>query len=171
MIIGDQQFLELAKRRAGRDLLDADNSAQWEAATYAGESVLQIVAGPGSGKTTAIVLRALRHVFVEVVLPESILITTFTRKAAKELRTRWLEWGAAILKEVKSDNRPDLNKCMIDTLDSVAHRVLSDYRPIGEPSPMVSETPASAVTLRRVAFGDVYNSNEDVLDEYLRSCV
>ena len=169
MTISDQQFLELAKRRAERDLLDPNNLAQLEAATYAGGSVLQIVAGPGSGKTTVIVLRALRHVFVEGVRPENILITTFTRKAAKELRTRWLEWGDAILGEVKSDDRPDLNKCMIDTLDSVAHRVLSDNRPTGELSPIIAEVPASLVTLRRVAFGNVYNDpNKDVLDEYLR---
>ena len=166
-MVSDKKFLDLAKRRAGRDLLNTDNSAQREAVTYAGDSVLQIVAGPGSGKTSVIALRALRHVFVEGVAPEKILITTFTRKAAKELRTRWLEWGTAILEGVKLDNRPDLNKCMIDTLDSIAHRVLSDHRPIGEPSPIISETPASAVTLRRFAFGDVYDSNKDVLDEYL----
>lgn len=172
MKISDKEFLELAKRRADRDLLDPNNRAQWEAATYAGDSVLQIVAGPGSGKTTVIVLRALRHVFVEGVRPENILITTFTRKAAKELRTRWLEWGTAILKDADPDGRRgiDLNKCAIDTLDSVAHRVLSDYRPPGEPSPIIAETPASLVTLRRVAFGNVYNDpNKDVLDEYL-SC-
>ena len=39
-----------------------------------------IVAGPGSGKTTV--------VFVDPVLPEHIILTTFTRKAAKELRSR-----------------------------------------------------------------------------------
>ena len=164
---GDKEFLDLAKRRADRDLLDPNNSAQLEAVTYAGDSVLQIVAGPGSGKTTVIALRALRHVFVEGVHPENVLITTFTRKAAKELRTRWLDWGTAILKEIDGRRDIDLNKCAIDTLDSVAHQILSDHRPIGELRPIISEPPASMVTLRRVAFGDMYNANKDDLDEYL----
>ena len=167
-MVGDKEFLDLAKRRADRDLLDPNNSAQLEAATYAGDSVLQIVAGPGSGKTTVIALRALRHVFVEGVHPENVLITTFTRKAAKELRTRWLDWGTAILKEIDGRRDIDLNKCMIDTLDSVAHQILSDHRPIGELRPIISEPPASMVTLRRVAFGDMYNANKDALGEYLR---
>src|SRR5688572_3433368 len=47
---------------------------------------LQIVAGPGSGKTTVLVLRALRLVVVEGLLPEHILLTTFTTKAADEIR-------------------------------------------------------------------------------------
>src|SRR5688572_4980453 len=33
---------------------------------------LQIVAGPGSGKTTVLVLRALRHVLVDGFLPEQV---------------------------------------------------------------------------------------------------
>jgi len=49
-------------------------------------SPLLIVAGPGSGKTMVLVLRALRHVLVDHVSPEQIVITTFTRKAAKEIR-------------------------------------------------------------------------------------
>ena len=167
-MISDKKFLDLAKRRVKRDLQYPDNSAQREAVTYAGDSVLQIVAGPGSGKTTVIALRALRHVFVEGVPPENVLITTFTRKAAKELRTRWLEWGSVILEEIDGRRDIDLNKCMIDTLDSVAHQVLSDYRPIGEPRPIISETPASVATLRRVVFGDMYNANKDALGEYLR---
>src|SRR4051812_33216983 len=36
-----------------------------------------IVAGPGSGKTTVLVLRALRHILVDQIPPEQIVITTF----------------------------------------------------------------------------------------------
>ena len=168
-MISDKDFLDLAKHHAKRDLLDPNNSAQLEAVTHAGDSVLQIVAGPGSGKTSVIVLRALRHVFVEGFPPENILITTFTRKAAKELRTRWLGWGNAILEEIgRRDREIDLNRCEIDTLDSIVHRVLSDHRSIGEPRPIISETPASRIILRRIVFGDMYNANEHALGEYLR---
>lgn len=63
-MISDKKFLDLAKRRAERDLLDPNNSAQLEAVTRAGDSVLQIVAGPGSGKTTVIVLREIGRAHV-----------------------------------------------------------------------------------------------------------
>jgi len=53
-----------------------------------GPTPLMIVAGPGTGKTTVLVLRALRMVFVEGWQPQSILLTTFTKKAAEELRSR-----------------------------------------------------------------------------------
>ena len=38
-----------------------------------------IVAGPGTGKTTVLALRVLKHIFVDGLLPESIMATTFTR--------------------------------------------------------------------------------------------
>ena len=164
-MIGDKEFLDLAKCRVERDLQDPNNSAQKEAVTYAGNPVLQIVAGPGSGKTTVIVLRALRHVFVEGVRPENVLITTFTRKAAKELRTRWLDWGTAIFEEIGlgRDSEIDLNQCMIDTLDSVVQQVLTDQRPSGTLSPVVADTTVSNLILRRKVFQNMYDQNEDKL--------
>ena len=54
---------------------------------------LFIVAGPGSGKTTVIALRVLKLIFVDDIDPSNILVTTFTRKAAGELRSRILGWG------------------------------------------------------------------------------
>ena len=66
---------------------------------------LMIVAGPGSGKTTVLVLRALRLVFVDGFRPEEILITTFTRKAAAEIRARLIEWGSDIIRCLQNSLR------------------------------------------------------------------
>jgi DNA helicase II / ATP-dependent DNA helicase PcrA len=90
-----------------------------------------IVAGPGSGKTTVLVLRALRLVFVDQILPEHIVLTTFTRKAAKELRSRLIDWGL-LLCECLRTNPPtgrqgfaswlssiDINRFVTGTLDSL----------------------------------------------------
>ncbi len=54
------------------------------------EGVLQVVAGPGTGKTEALVSRVV-ELLKKGTLPESIMIVTFTRKAAEEFEVRLLE--------------------------------------------------------------------------------
>ena len=49
---------------------------------------LLIIAGPGSGKTKTLVERVIFLITFKNVAPESIMIATFTEKAAKELITR-----------------------------------------------------------------------------------
>ena len=46
------------------------------------------VAGPGSGKTFCLVERTISILTKRDVAPERLLVSTFTEKAAKELRTR-----------------------------------------------------------------------------------
>ena len=171
-MISNNEFVGLVDSLYGRNLCGPGNRAQYDAVTYSDPKVLQIVAGPGSGKTTVLVLRALRLVFVEDILPEKILITTFTRKAARELRTRWLEWGMGIMKqlEVKFNlSHIDLNRCRIDTLDSVVQQVLTEFRPAGTLAPIVAENSASNLILRRSSFGYIYRGpNEAVLDCLLK---
>jgi DNA helicase II / ATP-dependent DNA helicase PcrA len=53
-----------------------------------GTGPLWIIAGPGSGKSEVQVTRALKLVCVDGVMPRSILLTTFTRKAARNLEDR-----------------------------------------------------------------------------------
>src|SRR5215208_1941373 len=49
---------------------------------------LQIIAGPGSGKTLALILRTLYILLTGRAEPKEIIVTTFTEKAAFELRDR-----------------------------------------------------------------------------------
>ena len=171
-MITNDRFLDILDGRLERDLRNPGNEAQLKAVNPADDRILQIVAGPGSGKTTVLVLRALRFVFVEGVLPENIMITTFTRKAARELRTRWLDWGTDLYKELESDSainldQIDLNRCRIDTLDSIVQQVLTEYRLPGTLAPVVAETSASNLILKRTAFQDLYGSNEDIFNDLL----
>lgn len=62
------------------------NRAQYEAVTSDAEATL-VVAGAGSGKTRAIIYR-LAWLVERGVSPESILLLTFTRKAAREMLDR-----------------------------------------------------------------------------------
>jgi DNA helicase-2/ATP-dependent DNA helicase PcrA len=163
-------YKSLVSNILGRHL--DQNPAQRDGVTHNGDDILMLVAGPGSGKTTVLVLRALRHVLVDDILPEQLLITTFTRKAAKELRTRWLDWGTLLLNSLGQDpalqiaiNRIDLNRCRIDTLDSIAQQALTENRLPGEIAPILVEGAASKLLLKRVAFREIYDANKDSLDQ------
>lgn len=111
-----------------------------------------IVAGPGTGKTTVLALRVLRHIFVDDYSPDSIMATTFTRKAASELRSRILSWGVATqqeaLQQAKTQRNQqrvqwlrslDINQVKTGTLDSLAEEMIGDDRQPGEITPTVIE--------------------------------
>src|SRR4051794_37299470 len=87
------------------DLKRRLDRAQRDAVLAPAAESLFLVAGPGSGKTTVLALRILRLVLVDGVAPEEILATTFTRRAAEELRSRLLTWGQTLVDGI-SRRRP-----------------------------------------------------------------
>ncbi len=76
--IVDQDWLE----RLSRDL----NQAQYKFATLSAPVILGL-AGPGSGKTRALMFRA-AHMIKSGVPPEHLMLLTFTNKAAGEMKER-----------------------------------------------------------------------------------
>ena len=138
-----------------------------------------IVAGPGSGKTTVLVLRALRLVFVDGFRPEEILITTFTRKAAAEIRARLIEWGSSIIHCLKnsssyliSDSQNqldsiDINQFVTGTLDSICNDILTTVRSQSDPVPVVVEGFVNNALFRRHGLFATGAHNNDELAEYL----
>jgi len=111
-----------------------------------------IVAGPGTGKTTVLALRVLKHIFVDGFSPNSIMATTFTKKAASELRSRILSWGVATqqeaIRQAKTNGNLqrvqwlqalDINQVKTGTLDSLAEDMIADDRLPGEITPTVIE--------------------------------
>ena len=81
------------------------NAEQREAIEQTSKQTLFIVAGPGTGKTTCLALRILKLALVDDVPPRGILATTFTVKAAAELRSRILGWGFKLIEELKANHR------------------------------------------------------------------
>lgn len=84
------------------------------------EGPVLIIAGPGSGKTFTLVERVIYLIVEKNVNPGTILISTFTEKAAKEITTRISNRLDDIGIEI------DLNEMYIGTLHSICLRLLKD---------------------------------------------
>lgn len=135
---------------------------------------LFIVAGPGTGKTTCLSLRILKLILVDGVSPKSILATTFTKKAAAELRSRILGWGFRILEALEADptipedtkpalKRLDINQVMTGTVDSLCEQLLRDYRDPGTQPPILADDFVAKTLLLREGL----LTDERYLDENL----
>lgn len=135
---------------------------------------LFVIAGPGTGKTTALALRVLKLIFVDGLDPAEILATTFTKKAASELRSRVLGWGdvvrRALLARYARDaavvarlSRLDLNRVVTGTLDSIAEQVLTLYRVAGSQPPIVLEDFVARAVLQRALWHGQRHKNPDLL--------
>jgi len=141
-------FVLMVRTVLGRDL--DNDQGQRDAVRASFNQSLFIVAGPGSGKTTALALRILRLIFVDGIAPGTIVATTFTRRAAAELRSRILSWGDQL--RIAALNLPNLTQSQLDslkdmdinqvitgTIDSIAQQVLIDHRAPGTQPPVVIE--------------------------------
>ena len=82
---------------------------------------LLVIAGPGAGKTMAIVERVVNLIAHHQVAPENILVSTFTEKAAAELVSRISDRMA------EEGLKVSLNEMYIGTMHSIFLRVLKDY--------------------------------------------
>ncbi len=138
---------------------------------------LFIAAGPGSGKSTVIALRILKLIFVDNIDPLNILVTTFTRKAAAELRSRILGWGDQLRQVFMAQptyshlvsrlERLNLNNITSGTLDSITEEILGEYRQPGTPPPVVIESFVSNALMTRVGLFIHGRHNDQDLKDYV----
>lgn len=94
-----------------------------------------LLAGPGSGKTEVLSLLVLRLLYVnndpiqsERVPPESIIVTTFTEKAARNLVDRISQYRAVILSSYPHLSEIDISKLRIGTLHGLCNDILQELR-------------------------------------------
>ena len=91
-------------------------------AILATDGPVLIIAGPGSGKTFTLVERIVYLITHTGVAPESLLVVTFTDKAARELTTRISNRLAELGIQF------NLNEMYLGTFHSICLRLLEDYR-------------------------------------------
>ncbi|MBI2357665.1 MAG: UvrD-helicase domain-containing protein [Deltaproteobacteria bacterium] len=97
------------------------NDSQREAVSHT-DGPLLVIAGPGSGKTLVLVVRALNILLQGLAQPNEILLCTFTEKAAFEMRDR------LSLAAKKLAYPGDLSELIIGTIHGICNDFLLRYR-------------------------------------------
>jgi DNA helicase-2/ATP-dependent DNA helicase PcrA len=150
-VLSETEFVR-AVRTAERFRHSWLNDEQHTAVMAAANRPIFIVAGPGTGKTTVLALRVLKLILVDGLAAEAVVATTFTRKAATELRSRILSWGyqavRGAMEFARNAGDPDLvarlaqvdvNGVRIGTLDALAEEFITECRLPGEILPATIE--------------------------------
>jgi len=97
------------------------NDAQREVIGHA-DGPLLVIAGPGSGKTYSIVLRALNLLLLGRAVPKEIILCTFTEKAAFEMRDR-LSAAAQ-----KVGYKGDISELQVSTIHGLCNHIITQHR-------------------------------------------
>lgn len=176
-MISYEEFEDIVVNILKRDI--SSNHDQKKAILSKADEGLFIVAGPGSGKTTVIVLKILKYIFVDGIKPNEILATTFTKKAAAELYSRILGWGDEIKNYLIDNagddfdrlieiNRIDFNQLTIGTTDSIAQELLRVHKEPGTNQEVVIEEFVAKFAMVKILLRDNRYLNEN-LRGYLES--
>jgi len=97
-----------------------------EAAILHTEGPLFLTAGPGSGKTRVLLWRTLNLLVYEEVKPEEIFLSTFTEKAALQLKDGLRSLLGLV---TNATGQPfDISGMSIGTVHSICNRLLTDRR-------------------------------------------
>lgn len=98
------------------------NKEQEEIVTYDNHKFLSVEAGPGAGKTRVLIEKVQYMVNELGVRPESLLIITFSTKAAEELQERLVDGELS---------KSDVQKMQISTIHSLCIKLLEERGDVG----------------------------------------
>jgi ATP-dependent helicase/nuclease subunit A len=120
-----------------------------------------VAAGAGTGKTAVLVERFVRAVVDDGLDVDSLLVITYTERAAGELRARI---RAALLERGRSDLALELDGAWVSTIHGFCRRLLGAYplaagvdpsfRVLDEPQALVLQAEAFATALERFCAAD-----------------
>ena len=119
---------------------------------------LLVIAGPGSGKTLCIQLRAVNLLLTGQCLPSELMLCTFGRKAARELREQFTTSAQAC------GVPGDVSSVSAGTIHGLCHRILGSHaRMVGlRPGYRLLDEPKQYLLLHR-EFGAVFGPDRDIL--------
>lgn len=100
-------------------ILSSLNEQQLLATKFDPTQALQVIAGPGTGKTKVLTSRVAYMLLRHRINPSDIIVTTFTNKAAKEMVER--------LNLILKDTGIPLNNLLIGTFHGICLRILNKF--------------------------------------------
>lgn len=175
-MISLKEFEEIVVNVLERDI--SSNEDQKKAILSRPNQSLFLVAGPGSGKTTVMVLKILKFIFVDDIRPDEIFATTFTRKAAEELYSRILGWGDQIKNQILDNTddfdrikkviKIDFNQINVGTIDKLAEEIMRQHKEPGTNHPIIiEEFVANSAMIKILSENEIYKNES--LQDYLKN--
>ncbi|KAJ1302872.1 hypothetical protein OPQ81_003172 [Rhizoctonia solani] len=131
------------RRLSSRKHLDYLNEKQCQAVMFPPNTSLQVLAGPGTGKTRVLTARVADLILSHSHSPSSICAVTFTRKASREMKARLQGYlGAGHTEELR-----------LGTFHSVCAKYLRAYGPMVyvEPNFLIWDEEECGLLLRYIA--------------------
>jgi DNA helicase-2/ATP-dependent DNA helicase PcrA len=130
-----------------KEAVESDSEGTW------------ILAGPGTGKTETIIIRTLRLLLVNQSPPESIVLTTFTERAANNLEDRLALYLDGILEQPQFPEveRPNISLIWTGTLHHLAHDILNQFGPGTQETVLLDEEASLFRLLQTLNTGTIQN--------------
>ncbi|MEO3793675.1 ATP-dependent DNA helicase [Nonomuraea sp. B10E15] len=145
------QTWRLVRRGNGGPVVPPVLDEHQRAVVEHGSGPLLVLAGPGTGKTTTIVESVVDRIERRGLDPERVLILTFSRKAAEELRQR-------VTARLRRTTRTPLAL----TFHSYAYALLRREAVLeGKPPPRLLTGPEQLLEIRRLLHGELENGALD----------
>ena len=141
------------------------DKGQQEAISY-GDGPLLIAAGPGTGKTEVLVTRCLKFICCDGVLPGSIMLTTFTEKAARNLEDRVAETFLSLARKYSSLAKIDLSDLRVGTLHSLCNGILQEYRYSDYQNLRLLDEMESALLIHKKVANNIENLKGSLFDKF-----
>ena len=116
------------------------------------------IAGPGTGKTLAVALRGINILLRGLASPEELVLCTYSRAAARELRQRFIALAT------DAGYMGDLSRVRIGTIHGLCRRILSSHaRRAGLRPTFAVLNEDGQWRLQSRHYGDVFGPDLDVL--------
>ena len=81
---------------------------------------MMVIAGPGSGKTHCLIMRAINLLLLEKAKPQELVLCTYTKKAAFEMQDRLLDMARSV------GYCGDISLIRVGTIHSICERIITE---------------------------------------------